>query len=292
MNRYCDAVVDDNTVYIRDKNTVVIYSYDVTGDRWSQLPGCVYENGPMAIINGWLTTVGGGHSNDLFSLTRESRGTRRRRWTKKFPSMPTTRWNTTAVCTGTALIVAGGWGAGGRVLSTVEVMNTENHQWSTATDLPEPMYLASTTIYRGQIYMLGGLNKDFTSTKSVYTCSVSALLQSCVQSSLEAIFERTSLVEKPRTWRRIADLPVTLSACESFHGRLLAIGGEMDSEKATTAVYTYSSATDSWETVSHMTTGRCNCFTAVLPDNRLMVVGGVTDYHTTDTVEFVSVYNY
>ena len=171
----------------------MIYSYDITSDSWFPLPRCVHESGSVAIINGWLTTVGGGTfvacSNELFSLTTE------RRWTNKFPPMPTKRKRMTALCTGTVLIVAGGKGEGDRVLSTVEVMNTENHQWSTAAHLPEPLCLASAiaTVCGDQIYMLGGCNKDHNSIKSVYTCLVCVLLQSCVPSSLETKLERTSL---------------------------------------------------------------------------------------------------
>ena len=286
MDRRFDAVVDGNTVYVRTEGTVNIYSYDVTSDSWSQLPDCVYESGSITIINGWLTTVGGSHSNKLFSLTREGSG---RRWTEKFPPMPTKRIGTTAVCTGTSLIVAGGM-VKSIMLSTVEVMNTVNRQWSTAADLPEPMYCASATICGDQLYMLGGTNGIYCYTKSVYTCSVSALFQSCVPSSLEAKLEKTSFDDKASIWRRVADLPVICSTCESFHGRLLAIGGK-DSEKATTAVYMYNSTANSWEIISHMTTARYSCFTAALPDDRLMVVGGKADYYETDTVEFATVCN-
>ena len=40
-----------------------------------------------------------------------------------------------------------------------------------------------------------------------------------------------------------------------------------------------------------MTSGRCACFTAVLPDNRLMVVGGLAGRDVIDTAEIASVYN-
>ena len=40
-----------------------------------------------------------------------------------------------------------------------------------------------------------------------------------------------------------------------------------------------------------MTTGRYRCFTATLPDNQLIIVGGLTDRGMTDTVEVASVYN-
>ena len=286
MFRWCDAVVDGNTVYIRNRHTVEIYSYDATTDSWSQLPNCVKERCSTTVINGQLTTVGGDISNELFSLTGEGSS---RRWTKQYPPMPTKRWDATSLCTGATLIVVGGWGDG-RVLSTVEVMNTENHQWSTAADLPQPMYSASATVCGDRIYMLGGVDKQHTYTKSVYTCLGNALLQCCVPSSLEAKFKETSLsADKASVWRQVADLPVTRSTCESFHSRLLAIGGLDDSVKPTTAVYEYRSSSNSWEVISHMTTGRYGCFTAVLPNNQLMVVGGGTDKANTDTVELASV---
>ena len=296
INRSYDAVVDGNKVYFRNGGSKKIYSYDATSDSWSELPDCFHWNGSITVINGLLTTAGGisypYYSNELFSLTGKSSG---RRWIKKFPPMPTKRRWMTTLCTGTILIVAGGQGEGSRVLSTVEVMNTETHQWFTAADLPQPMtlYCASATLNGDQLYMLGGWNQFSTAvaTKSVYTCSVSALLQSCAPSSLEANLERASLVDKASgsVWRQVADLPVTRSTCDSFHGRLLAVGGKRDSEKATTAVYMYDSTTDSWEIISHMITGRYQCFTAVLPDYRLMIVGGHTDLDDTDTVEFVKI---
>ena len=112
-------------VYVSMANAVVIYSYGIKSDSWSHLPDCIHAGGSMAIIDGWLTTVGGysyscTHSNKLFSLSDEGSS---RRWTKKFPLMPTKRSDTTAMCTGTALIVAGGRGEDDKVLSTVEVMN-------------------------------------------------------------------------------------------------------------------------------------------------------------------------
>ena len=285
--KWCDAVVDGNMVYISDGGTVNIYSYDSNTDSWSQLPDCVIKGCSITVINGCLTTVGGDNYSKLLSLTGEGNCMM---WTEKYPPMPTRRWGTTVVCTGSTLIVAGGGKVAGAVLSTVEVMNTETSQWSTAADLPQPMYLASVTVHGDCIYMLGGR----TSTKSVYTCSVSALLQSCGPSSLEAKdIKGASLSDQSSVWRQVADLPVTRATCESYNGQLLAVGG-LDSDKvASTAVFTYNSATNSWEIVSHMTSGRCDCFTAVLPDNQLMVAGGLTtpsvlELHT-DTVEVASV---
>ena len=287
MSRWYDSVVDGSIVYIRCQGTVEIYSYDITGDSWSQLPDCVHENGSIAVINGCLTTVGGGsypyYSNELFSLTGKGSGWK---WTRQFPPMPTKRRFTTSLCTGTALIVAGGQGGSARVLLTVEVMNIKTYQWSTPADLPQPMYFASATICGDQLYMLGGSSKDFNSIKSVYTCSVSTLLHSCVKHSQQ---KRAASAYKDSVWGQVADLPVKRSTFESCHGRLLTIGGKMDSGKHTTAVHMYNSTTNSWEIISHMIIGRRDCFTAILPDNQLRVVEGMTDGDLTDTVELASV---
>ena len=281
MARGCDAVVGGNTVYVQDGHTVKIYSYNVTTDSWFRLPNCVHESSSITVINGWLTSVGGEESNELLSLTGE--GWKHRNWTVKYPPMPTKRWETTVLCTGTALIVAGGWGeAGGVPLAKVEMMNTESHQWSTAADLPQPMHGASATVCADCIYMLGGV-----STQSVYTCSVGALLQSCIPSSDH---NGTSSSDKTSIWRQVADLPATHSTCVSFHGRLLAVGGRDSScRNGITTVYMYNSTSNSWDIISHMTTGRYDCFTATLPNNRLMIMGGWTDLWTfTDTVDIAT----
>ena len=245
---------------------------------------CIRDSGcPIVVISGWLTTVGGYNSNELFSLTGAGGDSR---WTKKFPPMPTKRRRTSALCTDTMLIVVGGYGVGDETLSTVEVMNTENYQWYTAADLPEPMYITSATVCGDRIYILG---EACSSTKSIYTCTLSVLLQS---RKLSAHLKKTSSADRASIWCKVADLPVTYSTCVSFHGRLLAIGG-MDSGKTTTAVYMYNSATNSWEIISHMKNGRCECFAAVLPDNQLMVVGGRTrdNFSGSDTVEFATLYD-
>ena len=113
----------------------------VATNSWSPLPDCLIRDGSIMVLNGRLTTVGG----EIFSLTEESKYGRR--WSMKYPPMPTKRKWTTALCTRDALIVAGGVGEGG-ALSTVEVMNIKNHRWFTAADLPQPMYRASATICR------------------------------------------------------------------------------------------------------------------------------------------------
>ena len=88
-------------------------------------------------------------------------------------------------------------------------------------------------------------------------------------------------------WNRVADLPVKRFNGVSLHGRLLTIGGGNSNYKPTAAVHMYHPTTNSWEAISHITTPRALCLAAVLPDNRLMVVGGyTTGDKKCDSVEF------
>ena len=226
-------------------------------------------------------------TNQLFSLTGEGSG---QRWIEKFPPMSTKRWGITALCTGSNLIAAGGEGEGDMVLQTVEVMNTETHEWSIAADLPQAVCYASSTVCGDHIYMLGGNDKDLEPSRSVYSCPLTNFNQPRSIRSLQERFANAvlSLPNKSfvrEKWNGIADVPVTYSCCVSIYGRLLAIGGMDSNEKPTAAIHMYNPNTCSWEVISHMATPRYDCFAAVLPDNQLMVVGGRTNSGKTNSVE-------
>ena len=203
--------------------------------------------------------------------------------------MPTKRYEVSALCTGTALIVAGGRGGDkDGVLKAVEVLNTETREWHTAADLPQPLTYSSVTLCGDLVYLLGGGNKNGTTTKSVYSCSLTSLLTSTGPTSLGGrLMSTLTRSSRGNSWNRIADLPVKVSTAVSLHGRLLAIGGKDSKGEPTTAVHMYQPTTDSWEVISHMTIPRSDCLSAVLPDDQLMVVGGMTTGgEECDSVEF------
>ena len=274
------SAADGTTFYVRQENESV-YAYTISTSSWSQLPDSPTDSCPSVITNNLLTHVGGYNSgnitNQLFSLTGEGSG---RRWTKKFPPMPTKRRGSTALCTGTTLIVAGGVTKEFSMLKTVEVMNTGIEQWSTAAELPLPLWQAPAAVYGDHVCVLGK------SSKVMYTCSVPTLIQSC-KSFLASIRNRDA-----RIWKQAAAPPVTLTTCVSIHNQLLAIGG-LDSEwKSTTAIHMYNPTTDSWEVISQMRTPRQSCIAAVFPNNQLMVVGGYTgirDDTRINLVEFATI---
>ena len=290
MYRSCDATVGaDGVAYFRPAHTNKIYAFNYkTSSQFSQLPDCPLNSCAIAMINNQLTTVGGyllgdGHFNKLFTFKENGNtGT----WMEEFPPMPTKRRWTTAVCTKTVLIVVGG-AQSGDILKTVEVMDIATREWYTAADIPEGLFSVSATLCSDRIYMLGG-KPDFISqrSRSVYTCSLSDLIQSCSFTPAEQNMPVTTSSTKDTVWRKVADLNVELSTCVSFHGQLLAVGGERYSA-ASKKIYLYDAATDSWDIISQMSIPRIACFTAVLNNRELVmiIVGGCN----LDSVEFATI---
>ena len=273
------TVVGGNKVYIAPFNSLKIYSCQITSQDllWSTLPDVEYFRSSLTVIGGILTTVGGDRdskfTNSLLSLI--GRGGRRR-WSKIFPAMPTPRSQTVSVTTQQTLIVAGGI-ATGENLNIVEVMNNHTKQWTTASHLPHPFGVISGTICGDQLYLAGGYD-GFAEygqlSKSVLTCSVTDLLS---PPSLAAGPHTLSLADKTGVWRHARDLPVTQSTLITLGGHLLAIGGwnAYGSGRDTADIHHYDTHTDSWQVVSRMKNRRRLCMAAVLPEDCILVVGGL-----------------
>ena len=162
-------------------------------------------------------------------------------------------------------------------------MDIPSQQWTTASRLPHPFNRTSTII--DQLYLAGGQDKTGESgkaSKSVLTCSLTDLLQ---PQSLGASLHTLSLANKTGVWRQARNLPVTRSTLTILDGHLLAIGGMDDSGERTAAVRCYDAHTDSWSVVSQMKSVRSRCLAAALPEDQLLVVGGLTTVGATDSLE-------
>ena len=262
------AVSNGNTVYFVSTDGESC-SYNMITGKWNDLSKCPHGYSCVAIIYNHLTAIGGCTFDNFEPQNKLVSQIGDRGWVEYFPPMPTKRWKTAAVYTEQYLVVAGGKNESTSQLSTVEVMDIRNVEWSIVASLPHPYSEASTAICGDNIYMLGGFD-NAGKTKSVLTCSLTELLQSHNGSA--------------RVWNRIADVPTTRSTCAAVDGHLLAVGGmDMQNKRAST-IFEYSTSTGSWELVSNMPTPQYNRLVAVLPTNEMIVVGGCTRFKT-DTVD-------
>ena len=257
------AASHDNMAYFNPRDSTALYSYKSQQQQWWRLPDCPNMNSALVMAEGRLTTVGGEEylqpTNSLASLTGEDEDSK---WVELFPRMPTARYYLAAVCKGRNVIAAGGWGDGGSV-STVEILNTELRQWSSAASLPHPMIWASIAVCEDLLYLLGGYNQNGIRTLSVLTSSITDLLH-----------QQQETTNQLAVWRRAADAPYYWSTAVSVGGRLLAIGGEDEHGKTTSAIVVYDPTSDSWQDMGHMATPRFRTLVAVLPCSQLIVAGG------------------
>ena len=108
-----------------------VHSYNSGAKKWSTLPECPRTDFTLTVVNGLVTAVGGcqflvvtavggcqfvDYTNTLLSFMEEDG---RKKWVEHFPRMPTKRGLTGVVCSGKALVVAGGVGEDFTVLTTV-----------------------------------------------------------------------------------------------------------------------------------------------------------------------------
>ena len=245
-------MVHGSTAYFsKDHN---VYSYTVSENKWTKLPHCRYRRFAMAVINDSMTTIGGRdrHSevtNTLLCLCGIL-------WVEVLPPMPTKRMFPAAANTPTHLVVAGGRKkAAGFSLVTVEVLNTDTLQWSTASSFPKIDDYHHLTKSGGRIYLTGQSN-------DVFSCSVEDLLKSTNSSDDGSVW--TELARIPTQWE---------SSLATLRGHVVAIGGR-DGGNPTGAIHCYNVATNSWSVIGEMPTPRSLNLTAVLPSNELVVVEG------------------
>jgi hypothetical protein len=289
MSRWADATVSGTKViYFLPGATYArnILAYQTTNGSWSEFRSSPHTNCALTVIKDTLTTIGGGgfpYTNKVYSFSAEGKCGL---WTDALvPPMPTRRQWTAILHTGTHVIVAGGWGSANEPLATVEVLNIETHTWYGAEKLPEPLFHASMTLCGGRVCILGGYDELKKPTKAVYTCSLTALLESDSSDRSYTDFFKPQSTFLSNVWKRITDLPVTESTAVSLYDQLLAIGGRDCEFVSTSAVYKYSFVSNSWDVISHMLTPRHLCFAAVIPDNRVLIVGGESGKFAIDSVE-------
>ena len=78
-----------------------------------------------------------------------------------------------------------------------------------------------------------------------------------------------------RIWRNVKDLTTACSTLVAHGNRLVAVGGVLLSGPYSSQLYGYDPEADSWSVVGRLGVQRSLPLVAVVPDNRLVVVGGL-----------------
>ena len=260
--RWGAAVVHEDIAYFSESSRV--YSYTLAKDEWTKLRQCEYGYFGLAVVNNKVTTIGGSRRDGTATsslLCLEDQGTK---WRELLPPMPTARFRPATVTIPTNLIVAGGRaGAGSSVLCTIEILDTNTLQWSSATSSPKALEYPHISLCGEHLY----LSEDDT----IFSCSVEKLLKSCKPAS-------TYNNAGDSVWTKRADISVPYGASlTTLRGQVVAIGGSNQPLHGTPTgtIHCYDRTINSWSVIGEIPTARPLPLVAVLPNNKLIAVGGV-----------------
>ena len=178
--------------------------------------------------------------------------------------MPTARACATAVGYHSMLIVVGGiiklegkW----TVLSTTELLDTNNGCWYTCNNLPLPRAhkQMKAAIMNDELYLLGGFDKDRKPSSQVFVASLDTL-STC----------QLNWQSAPNTpW--CGSTPVVL--CNKF---LLTVGVRQQQSR-TSEVYIFNPSTGQWKHLTNILSARSGPVVVGVADNNILVIGGGTN---------------
>ena len=241
----------------------IVMTYDISAGKWATLPPYSTCYFAMTAIDNHLVLVGGKerYSDHSKVLGMWSEGSKK--WTHPYPDMTTPRSSCSAVVYKQHLVVAGGEGAGGDSLSSVEVMNTDNKQWYAGRPTPIVWSKMKTAIVGDTCYFLSGTTEGCYNNK-VYSVSLPALVSQLNSDSSEQIWNEMS-----------SRMPFTRVAPLSIGGSLLAVNKIYRLPVST--LHFYQPNPGRWEKAANTPTQRYLCTSIITTDKELVVAGG--SYH-------------
>ncbi|XP_064389609.1 uncharacterized protein LOC135337594 isoform X6 [Halichondria panicea] len=271
------AVIGD-TVYVgggsADNDRTVM---KLEQDQWTKLPKYTAKWFGMTSLANRLVLVGGRDprnntpSNQLSVLESGE-------WTHPYPPMNIARQSSTAVSFNNHIIVAGGRDGGGRISSSVEVLDVASRRWYIAQSLPNSRSELKSTLIGNTLYLMGGY--DHTGpTKTVHHVDFNELIAKALSNS-----------DTPTLWQTLEEVPLELSAPLSIGRSLLAVGGANDRVNPSSSIHLYQPDTRRWLKVGDLPTVRYCCTCSVLPSGEVIVAGGqIVNKIKIQTVDFFSI---
>ena len=268
MSIYIQSVEVDGTVYVgggyadKDVDEYNVMAYDMQSCKWHTLPQYNARWFAMTTINNKLILVGGHRNHGVVNQLGVWK-TDSNQWTRPFPAMPTPRYYPSATSYKHWLVVAGGLGYRNGIVSTVEVLDMANNQWSTASSTPIPWYSMKSTIIGNTWYLMGGGHDLDRDTTDVYSVSLEALISQ-------------SASDSSKIWNRIAPLNCYCSSPLSLGGFLLALGGDnIKKNYRVSTIQHYVPGTNTWVPAGELPHPLYSS-TCIMTAGRLHVFGGYT----------------
>ena len=257
--------------------------FNVVSRTWSKLSfhdSCKMSGFTLATSNSKVHTIGGtlrkdgkGElysvieecSNKVFSLDDDLK------WCNTLPPLNIGRFWATSTSFDSFILVAGGHGRNGMLLSSVEVLNSSQSSstWWEICDLPVESQLMQCTVAHDELFIGCG---SVGTADTVYTSKVSA-----VKESLNVDEDSESSVSPESFWQSLPKTPLRRSGLVSVNSCLLTVSG-CDDLKHHSSVHLYDCYKKTWSKVSDIRNSRHSPAVVVSTfENKqeLFVLGGI-----------------
>ena len=243
------------------QGSYTIYRYDPIKNLWISpiiAPYCFFA---MTTLKDGLITVGG--QDESFMRTNQilsMEAGELRNYTKMITPMS----SATAVGHQAMLIITGGWGDEGKILSSTEVFDSDSGQWYTCNNLPQPFHSGRLLVADNVLYVLGGFGDDHKPSPAVFSASLDTLSKHKLK------------------WNTHKDTPWCCSTAISVNDtHLLLIGGRKktgyNSYIRTSDIYKLSKGSHNWKVIGYIPSARGAPAAVSVGDNKIIVVGGRSD---------------
>ena len=267
---YTQSVVIKGTLYVGGgsadgNNSYIVLAYDISAGKWATLPPYSTCWFAMTAIDDQLVLVGGkgrdGKCSKMLGVLR----TDSKQWTHPYPDMTTARSMCSAASYKHWVVVAGGYGAGGR-LSSVEVMNVKTKQWYAGPPTPIAWGEMKRAVVGDACYFMGRAIEGSYNNK-VYSVFLPALISQ---------LNSDSSAKDTQMWKELLQLPIKLATPLSIGGSLLAVGGVDKDYTDVSALHLYQPDDGQWVKVADMPlyTPRRGCTCLMITDKELLVAAG------------------
>lgn len=252
MIGYIQSIATSETIYVGGGYTgtgrgSIVMAFNKQTQRWAELPAydardfaLVKIDNQLAVVGGWIEVIPkpGVWNEDS------------KKWTHPFPEMPTPRAYCSAVVYNRWLVVAGGINVNtyrSQDLSTVEILNIDRKQWSSAPSTPVPWNSVRPALVGDTCYFMGG-------ARDVYRVFLPSLV-----SHLNA---DKNIWVKMHTPSGRSPSPLVMK------GSLFAVSG--------TLLYAYQYDTNEWVEAGELPVSHAHCTCVMSAEREVFFAGGNT----------------
>ena len=243
----------------------LVQVYHIPTGTWSTLPPSPTYESESTLIRGQLTLIGGvdattGEATNQTWTWEEDR----REWVQKLPKMPSRkkRIRPCVVHCQNYMLVAGGISAKDKkMLSCVDVFNTDTFQWLTSTSfkLPVAMWLIRAVVVSGFLCIASGAVNTQSETKAAYMVPVADVLN--------------SLCKKQKVnWTAVRDTPNWSSGLVVNSNQPIVVGG-LQSGRPASDVAVYNDVNGRWMPAGRCTTTNYQSSSFAISSSAFVVMG-------------------